>query len=113
MKVFNVAEGRFVRSFEGHTHHVLGVAWKADGKWLATAGADNVVKVWDFATGEQKKTIQGFNKEVTGIAIIGGTLDALAGCGDKSLKAVNLENGNAVRSYDGAGDFVYALAVSA
>ena len=47
------------RSFEGHTHHVLDVGWKADGKLLASAGADNVVKVWDFEKGEQVRTING------------------------------------------------------
>ena len=113
MKVFNVADARFIRSFEGHTHHVLSVAWKADGKWLATGGADNVIKVWEFSTGEQRKTIQGFNKEVTSIAIVGGSLDVVAGCGDKSLKTVNLESGNATRSYESFGDFIYAVAASA
>ena len=112
MKTFNVADGKFIRSFEGHTHHVLSVTWRADGKWLATGGADNVVKVWDFSTGEQRKTIQGFNKEVTSLATVGTALDALTGCGDKSLKLMSLENGNATRSYDNAGDFVYSVAAS-
>ncbi|MFO1497521.1 MAG: hypothetical protein U1G07_03830 [Verrucomicrobiota bacterium] len=31
--------------FEGHTHHVLGVAWNDDGRTLATACADNVAVV--------------------------------------------------------------------
>ena len=47
VKIFNVADGKFVRSFEGHTHHVLGVTWRADGRMLASSGADNVIKVWN------------------------------------------------------------------
>ena len=45
--------GKFVKSFEGHTHHVLDVGWKPDGKLLASGGADNAVKVWDYEKGEQ------------------------------------------------------------
>ena len=45
IKLWNVADGKFVRSFEGHTHHVLGVAWRADGRVLVSSGADMVLKV--------------------------------------------------------------------
>src|SRR5262249_19751861 len=30
VKVFEVPSGKLVKSFEGHTHHVLDVGWKAD-----------------------------------------------------------------------------------
>ena len=32
VKIHDVAAGKLVRSFEGHTNHVLGVAWKHDGQ---------------------------------------------------------------------------------
>ncbi|HEV3025203.1 MAG TPA: c-type cytochrome domain-containing protein, partial [Pirellulales bacterium] len=35
VKVFDVAAGKLHKSFEGHTHHVLDVSWKWDGKVLA------------------------------------------------------------------------------
>ncbi|MFM8414009.1 MAG: c-type cytochrome domain-containing protein, partial [Planctomycetota bacterium] len=41
-KVHLVADGKTERSFEGHTGHVLGVAWQAHGRRLVTGGADNV-----------------------------------------------------------------------
>ena len=69
VKVFNVADGKLVRSFEGHTHHVLDVTWKSDGKVLASCGADNVIKVWDFITGDQLRTTAAFEKEVTAIDV--------------------------------------------
>ena len=58
LKVTNVADGKLLRSYEGHTHHVLAVDWKSDGKELVTGGGDNVLKVWDFASGEQLRTLQ-------------------------------------------------------
>ena len=58
LKVTNVADGKELRSFEGHTHHVMAVDWKSDGKQLITGGADKVLKLWDFDSGEQVRTLR-------------------------------------------------------
>jgi len=113
LKVFNVADGKFVRGYEGHTHHVLGAAWSADGKSLASAGADSVLKLWDVGTGEQKRTVTGFTKEVTSLAFAGAGLNVVATSGDKSVRLVNGENGQTTKNYPGATDFVYCSAVTA
>jgi WD40 repeat protein len=108
VKVFEVASGKFVRSFEGHTHHVLGVSWQTDGKTLASAGADNVIKVWNFETGEQKRTIQGFGKQVTSISFVGDTVNTISASGDKSVRLHRTDNGQNVRTYGGGTDFMNA-----
>jgi WD40 repeat protein len=111
VRVIDVANGKVVKSFEGHTHHVLGVSWKRDGRTLISCGADNVIKVWDFLTGERKKTIEGFAKEVTSINFIGITDQALATSGDSKVRLVQ-ENGTEVRSFAGASDFVFSAATT-
>ena len=112
IKVFDVASGKFVRSFEGHTHHVLGVRWRADGKVLASCGADNVVKVWDFVSGDQLRTIQGFGKEVTSVNFVGSTSLALVSSGDKTVRLYNVDNAQQQRAFGGGGDFMYAAATT-
>jgi WD40 repeat protein len=96
------------RTFEGHTHHVLGVSWKSDGRTIVSAGADNTVKIWDADTGERKKNVTGFDKEVTAVVFTGDTDQFLAASGDGKLKLIK-EGGSDVRSFSGAGsDFIYA-----
>jgi WD40 repeat protein len=111
VKVVDVATEKIVKSFEGHTHHVLGVSWKRDGRTLASAGADNVIKVWDFITGERKKNVEGFGKEVTAISFIGITDQAVACSGDNQVRTIK-ENGDKVRSFDGVNDFMYSVAAT-
>jgi WD40 repeat protein len=111
VRVIDLAAAKVVKAFEGHTHHVLGVSWKRDGRTLASAGADNVVKVWDFTTGERKKNIEGFGKEVTAISFIGPTDQAVIASGDTQVKLVK-ENGESVRSFSGAKDFMHAAAAT-
>jgi WD40 repeat protein len=111
-KVFQVADGAFVRSFEGHTHHVLGVSWSADGRTLVTGGADKVVKVWTVKTGDQQRTIAGFGKEVTSIKYISDGVNVVASSGDKNVHVKRADNGGNVRVLGGGGDFMYTVGVA-
>lgn len=112
VKLWNVADGKFVRSFEGHTHHVLGVTWRADGRLLASSGADAAIKVWDARTGDQARTIAGYTKEVTAVHFVGDQDIVIVCSGDKIVRFVNAANGGNVRDFGGSTDYMYASAAS-
>jgi len=111
-RVTELATGKIVRGFEGHTHHVLGVSWSADGRTLATAGADGMVKIWDFTTGDRKKNIEGYDKEVTAVRFVGATANLLTSSGDNKVRLVGLD-GKEVRVFPEVADFMESAAVSA
>ncbi len=111
VRVLDLETGKIVKAFEGHTSYVLDVAWKSDSRTLASAGADNVIKIWDFVTGQRKKNIDGAGKEVTSIAFVGTTDQAVATSGDNQVRLLK-ENGEKVRSFEGAVDFMNAVAAT-
>jgi len=114
VKVWEVPTGKFLKSFEGHTHHVLDVGWKADGKFLASAGADNAIKVWDFEKGEQARTVNNAHqKQITRLVFVGKTNSFLTSSGDAFAKQWNVDNGQPMRTFAGATDFLFAVAASA
>jgi WD40 repeat protein len=113
VKVTRRADGKLLRSFEGHTHHVMAVDWKSDGKQLVSGGADRVLKVWDYDSGEQLRTLQEAGKQITGARWLSAGLEAVAASGDTQVRIWNTENGGIARGFGGAGDYVYAVAASA
>jgi WD40 repeat protein len=112
VKVFDLPSGKFVKSFEGHTHHVMDVGWRADGKLLASGGADNVVKIWDFEKGEQTRTMTGHSKQVTRLQFVGTTPQIITCSGDQSVRMWNTDNGGTIRQFSGGSDYLYAVAIS-
>lgn len=90
----------------------MGVGWTPDGKKLASCGADNFVKVWDYEKGEKVRDMQGHQKQVTALAFVGKTAQFLTGSGDASVRLWNADNGGNVRQFPGAPDFVYAVSAS-
>lgn len=115
VKVFEVADGKFVKSFEGHTHHVLDVGWKADGKLLASCSADNSIKIWDFEKGEQVRTIQNAHaKQITRLLFVGKSPIFITCGADNTVKRWNVDNGgNAGPNFPPANDSLYGVGTSA
>ena len=115
MKVFRVADGSLVRTFEGHSSHVLGVAWQADGRVLATCGADRVVKLWNFDTGLTTRTMRGdtyqigeYKGEINSIAFIGATEHLLVSSGDHTVRLHRTSSDRDVRCFKEGASFMHA-----
>jgi WD40 repeat protein len=55
-KIVDTRTGKALRVLRGNKSHARAVAFSPDGKTLASGGWDNV-KLWDLATGMEKKTL--------------------------------------------------------
>ena len=51
-----------------------------------------MIKVWDFRTGEQRRTIGGFGKEVTSIQFLGVGDHVVISAGDNKVQTRNSTN---------------------
>ena len=112
IRLLDIAEGKLIRSLEGHTHHVLDVAWQDDGQTIASASADKSIKIWNTETGEQRRTIGGFSKELTAVAFVQSTNQIVTACADGQLRLSDTSNGKALRTFNASGDFLFSLSVT-
>lgn len=113
VKVFDIANGKLARSFEGHTQHVMDVGWKPDGKVIVSIGADDLIKVWDLEKGEQVRSFGNQKKQLTKLAFKSKTSEILVTSGDFNVRTWNIDNGSAGMSFSGATDYLCAIGVSA
>ena len=112
VRLLDLATGKAKRSLEGHTHHVLAIAWQDDEQTLASASADKTIKIWDIDTGEQRRTITGFGKEITAIDYVSATNQLITACADGQARLYDTSNGKSLRSFNASGDFLYSLSLS-
>ncbi len=56
--VFDVATGKEKARLTGHGSRIDGLAFSADGKWLASCGGKEDIRVWETATGKLHRLIK-------------------------------------------------------
>jgi WD40 repeat protein len=71
---------------------VTGVAVTADGRFAVSASEDRTLKVWDVATGQHIRTLDGHTRPARGVAVTADGRFAVSY--DKMLKVWDLASGH-------------------
>ncbi|KAL2023942.1 hypothetical protein VTK56DRAFT_719 [Thermocarpiscus australiensis] len=94
IKLWNLSDYTCLRTFEGHSHNVLKVAWlhlPADETaakkrvQFASAGADSLVKVWDANLGETECTLDNHEDRLWTLAVHPKTNTIVSGGSDSKV----------------------------
>ena len=102
-----------LRTLQGHTQAVNGVALSADGRRAVSASSDNTLKVWDVENGSLIHTLEGHSDSVNSVALSANGRRAVSASADNTLKVWDVENGSLIHTLEGHSDWVRDVALSA
>jgi hypothetical protein len=102
-----------LRTLEGHSRGVSGVAVSGDGRRAVSSSRDKTLKVWDLDSGRELRTLEGHSGGVYGVAVSADGQRAVSASDDKTLKVWDLDSGHELRTLEGHSDWVKGVAVSA
>ena len=112
VKLWDVATGRLVRTFTGHTQQVLCVAFSPDGRHVLSGSWDNSLKLWNSATGQIVHTFEGHSRKILSAAFSNDGGYVLSGSLDKTVKLWDARTGKLVRTFEGHTTGVDSVAFS-
>ncbi len=93
---WDLETGEIIRRFEDHPGIVFALDLSSDGRIMASAGVDGVVRVWDVETGEVIQRLEGFTKDVYGVAFSPDADRLIAAGTELSLSMWNVETGEVI-----------------
>jgi WD40 repeat protein len=96
-----------------HRKAVVSMAVTPDAKLLASASADQTIKLWSLSDGSQLKTLPGHTDTVSSVAISPDGRFLVSGSSDKTVRVWSLPEGAPVKTLSPFSRKVEGVAVSA
>jgi WD40 repeat protein len=100
VKQWDIATGKNVMDFVGHSKAVLCYELSKDGKKLVTGGGDGKIILWDVATGDTIRTIKAHREPILDIHFNSDETKVAASSWDARLITWDLGNGKPVNFFD-------------
>jgi len=112
ISVDNAARVTTLRQLRGHSGWVQEVAPFADGRLLASAAADGVVKLWDLTTFGELRTIIAHRVAAEAVAVSPDGKLIASGADDGRLRIYDAANGREVYTFEPVQGAIRAVAFS-
>jgi WD40 repeat protein len=110
--LWDAETGKQLRSFEGHSDHVVSVAFSPDGKQIVSGSYDGTIRVWEVESGKQVRSLDPRKGKVYSIALSPDGKLIASGHVDGDIKVWDAANGRLLNS-EKANDYgVYSLVFS-
>lgn len=102
-QMWDVASGRLVRAFPGHTGEIRGVAFSPDGKRIASGSLDYTARVWALQPVQGALVLNGHTDEVWSAAFSSDAKYILTASADMTARIWDATTGREVQRFVGHG----------
>lgn len=96
-RLWNAADGKPVRSFEGHAGPVPAVALSSNGQYALTGSSDGSARVWDAGSGAALRRLEGHAGAVIAVTFSADGRQAMTGGVDDTARLWDVASGRELR----------------
>ncbi|MCI5126067.1 MAG: hypothetical protein D3925_16745, partial [Candidatus Electrothrix sp. AR5] len=112
VRLWDIASGKEMNVFTGHTDYVNSVAFSPDGTRLASASADNTVRLWDIENDKETTVFKGHTEYVFSVVFSPDGTRLASASWDNTVRLWDIESGKELTVFKGHTDHVTSVAFS-
>lgn len=110
--VYATQSGEVLHRLGGHRDVLYAAKFSPDGKMIATAGYDRVIKLWDSRSGQLLRSMKGHNGAIYDLAYSPDGKVLISGCADETVKLWSVATGQRLNTLSQPEGEVLAVGVS-
>ena len=100
-RLWDIANGREIRSFEGHTERITSVAFSGSSRYVLTASYDGTARLCDIADGKETRRLQGHTDTITSASFSPDGQYVVTGSNNRSARLWDSMSGIEIRRFEG------------
>lgn len=108
VRVFNTASLAQISQNAAHTQPVYSAAFSHDGRQVVSVGSDQTARVFDAASGQAVRSIEGFDSDIFRVLVTSDDR-VLTASADRMARSHSLTDGSVLQNFSGHRDWVYAM----
>ncbi len=96
----------------GHSLAVKTVCFSPDGNYLASGSEDKTIKIWEFSSGRELKTLNGHQSEVNQVLFTGDGMQLISASRDYHVYFWDIRSATIVKSFHYPDENIVSIALS-
>ncbi len=110
--LISLPDGKLIRRLKGNTLPVQDIAFSPNGRWLAAAGTDGVLRLWETLSWHLEKSLPGHSARIDSLAWHPDSSRLVTGSWDTTCRFWNVNDGTSIPVVTHGGGRVYCVAWS-